>query len=157
VIVAGAETADAHAPVVVGVSTTAGGLAAMRFACSEAQLRHAPVRGIRAWSAHDWSFEGDGYLSEELWRDSQKALVQAWVERARAEFSDVHIEGELTSLPVFPILQKASRRAQLLVLGCRRPESAWLPRLGPIASWLGDNASCPLAIVDQPAEAETAP
>lgn len=139
--------ADAH--VVVGVSMTDGGLAAMRFACAEARRRDVTLLAVRAWAEESWTRigAGDALSTFDDWQQGERAVMDKWITAARSEFPDVRVEGELTTSPVYRELEKYAASAALLVLGCRRSDEAPIARVGPIASWAVRVAKCPVAIV----------
>lgn len=148
----------------VGVSTTEGGLAAMRFACAEARIRKVGLRAVRSWADEGWTLVGaDAAISTlDEWERGQRELVNNWLTLARIDFPDVHIETELVSEPVYWELEKYVGSASLLVLGCRRSDDTRIPRIGPIAAWAVREARCPVAIVGheqgreyRPADAST--
>jgi nucleotide-binding universal stress UspA family protein len=155
--------AHAHAPVVVigeqiptdgevvvGVSMTEGGLAAMRFACAEARNRNVVVRAVRSWAEENWALVSTGAALTTFaeWEEGERELVAKWISIAQAEFPEIQIKTELTSNPVYWELEKfATSAAALLVLGCRRSDDAAIARLGPIATWAIRVARCPVAIV----------
>ena len=143
-------TADGSGPLVLAASSSEGGLAAMRVACTEAQLRGVPVHAIRAATIEDWTNFGFGYpvaTTAEALRDNAQAQLDKVVATAAEEFPDVKIEAELTMADAFTALATAAQTASLLVLGSRRPDGAPLAHLGPVAAWLLHQAQCPLVVV----------
>ena len=136
-------------PVLVGVSSSAGGLAAMRFAAEEARRRGSVLVAARYWTDAQWSGETVGEPMPDVagWERRERALLDAWLERARTEFPDVTIVDQLAGTPVHWALEAQSLTAGLLVLGCRRTVDARLPRLGPVTHWAVHHAMCPVAVV----------
>ena len=137
-------------PIVVGCSTTAGGLAALQFACEEAALRGLPVRAIRAVTVEDWLLPGFGYPvamdAAALQKAAENQLTTS-VAKAQAEFPDLEISGELSNADAFVALHEATAYATMVVIGARRSRAADLPHLGPVAAWLLHQAQCPLVVV----------
>jgi nucleotide-binding universal stress UspA family protein len=151
--------APAGAPVVVGVSTSANGFAAMRFACAEAMLRGAALVAIRSWPDLVWTMPGLGAPAAgtlESLRDGQQAVLEEWIATAHREFPELAIDAQLTAHRPEVALLNAAQDAALLVVGCRRQEDAILSPLGPLTSWLLHHAPCPIAVVGTPGLAEQA-
>jgi nucleotide-binding universal stress UspA family protein len=145
--------------IVVGASDSPGGLAAMRFACTEAELRNAEVVALRSWSDNTWRLAlaaATPISPADVWETEQRAVLEVWLERAHAEFPDVSIRGELTGTPVEIALESEAKDAAMLVLGCRREEGGMLSRLGAVASWSAHHLECPIVIVGHPAHAHQA-
>lgn len=135
--------------VVVGVSMSDGGQAAMRFACEEAALRGATVIGVRSWSDATFAPAGFVYMMPEAvqrWQAAEQHLLDTWVAQAQHEFPGLLVKGRLSNLAVESAIKDASHRAGLIVVGTRRGLDDVLPRLGPVASWAIHHADCPLAI-----------
>ena len=149
VVVVSEQPPTSGGPVVVGVSTSEGGLAAMRFAFAEAHGRATSVLAVRSWSDPVWVLVGvrTPITTYADWHEVEQALLDRWLASARAEFPDVEIRSELSSKPVYWELERYADSAALLVLGCRRGDSAHFARLGPIATWAVRIARCPVAVV----------
>ena len=115
VVVTASPQCDADGVVTVGVSLSPGGLAAMRFACTEARLSRRTVVGVRAWADQDWKLDalGGDYTSVNDWRAVENFTLEHWLDHARFEFDDVAIEG------------RAHRLADLL--GTRGPRTRVCP------------------------------
>jgi nucleotide-binding universal stress UspA family protein len=147
VVIVAEKTGDTSSDIVVGASLSEGGLAAMRFACTEARIHGSQVHAVHAWTATESAVGLLGELNYEVWLREQAATVDKWTALAREQFPGVSIRAESTGLPVFEALEEWSKHTGLLVLGTRREESTVLPRLGPIASWALSNSACPVVIV----------
>ena len=150
VVVVGEDArSDGPETVLVGVSPSEGGAAAMEFACEEARLRGTSVVAVRSSIEHEWTFEGIAAPVPHLdeWTQQERGVLDVWLDRARAQYPDVTIEGEVTGMPVYLALEKRSAEAGLLVVGCRRGEDARVLRVGPVAHWTVYHARCPVAVV----------
>jgi nucleotide-binding universal stress UspA family protein len=137
-------------PIVLGVSVSRGGMAALRFACDEGRLRGVPVRAIRSITTEDWALNGPGYgmvVGADVLRDAAQAELDAVLREARESYPDVAVSGEVSDLNPFTTLLKEARYASLIVIGARRSQDSALPHLGPVAAWLLHQATCPLAVV----------
>jgi nucleotide-binding universal stress UspA family protein len=135
--------------IVVGVSTSPGGYAAMRFACEEARLRGGHVLGLRSWPDAGFAPAGLGYLvtgSQEGWQAAEQHLLDRWLAKARFEFPGLAIKARLTRLPLEAAIKERMQGAALLVLGTAEVTHATASRLGPVASWAIYHARCPVAI-----------
>ena len=145
--------------IVVGVSDSPGGLQALQFACAEATACHATVRALRSWTELNWARVGlpaSPEVSFTSLREGEQAILDECVRPARDAHPGLGIEALLTEQSAYVALEKAAETADLLVIGCRRAEGGYLPRLGPLASWLLHHAACPVAIVGHPATVPTA-
>ncbi|MEO9139111.1 MAG: universal stress protein [Jatrophihabitans sp.] len=144
---------ETSGPLVLGASTSPGGLAALRFACEEARLRGVPIRAIRAATAVDWTTGGPGHppaISFEGLERAAQAELDAVIAEAARQFPDVRIEDARSTADVFTALQVEAATASLVVLGARHDTATALAHLGPVAAWLLHQAQCPLAIVAGP-------
>ena len=152
VVVVGEHVPSPGGAVVVGVSMSEGGLAAMRFACAEARNRATPLIAVRSWSDPVWVLVGvrTPITTYADWRAIEQALLDRWLACAHAEFPDVEIRSNLSTNPVYWELEKYAETAALLVLGSRRSDEAHLARLGPIATWAVRIATCPVVVVGHP-------
>jgi len=144
--------APAERPVVVGISPRPGGREALRFALEEARLRGVALHAVRSWGDVDWGSSRLGYGSELFaeWRRMEANVLHNCLAEFEEEFPEVTIERELPGKRAQLALQHAAAGAQLLVVGCHRPDDHWFSRLGSVPSWLVHRSPCPLAIVGQP-------
>ncbi len=139
--------------VVVGVSPSPGGMAALRFAVAEAQVRGADVLAVRCWdepARYGMGSAGVGFISPlpfETARDSEQAVLERCLRSLRAEYPTVKIRSQLVESAADVALVDFSREADLLVVGCRHEDGHHLSRLGPISSWLLHNCAAPIAVV----------
>jgi nucleotide-binding universal stress UspA family protein len=147
-------TAPAHddGPVLLGASASAGGIAALRFACEEARLRGVAVRAIRSLTPENWMLTGAGYSVDpgpEGLHTAAQAELDAVLTEAKISDPDVSVTGEVGESDPFVDLLGAAEDAAMLVVGSRRGPDAAVPHLGPVAAWLLHQAGCPLAVVGQ--------
>jgi nucleotide-binding universal stress UspA family protein len=139
--------------VVVGVSDSAGGAAALNFAFTEAARRGAEVVAVRSWSMREWRLAASAALplsSPELWETQERTVLDDCLRPERDAFPAVHVRTVLTTEPVEVALEGESESAAMLVLGCRRAGGHLLPRLGPISSWAAHHFDCPVVVVGTP-------
>jgi len=151
-VVAAGERAFAN-QIVVGVSDSAGGAAALRFAFEEAARRGAELIAVRSWSERDWQLAAGAGLplsSPELWESQERGVLDECVAPWRTGFPSVAVRSVLTGVATELALERAAENAAMLVLGCRRSDDSRLPRLGPIASWAAHHYRCPVVVVGHP-------
>jgi len=123
-------------PVLVGVDGGAASSAAVEFAFEEAALRGAELHAMHVWSGPvgappDALARAFAVLAEAL---------TGWSEK----YPEVHVCRAARFGPdVARTLGRASRRAQLVVVGARRPHRL----IRDIGARLIDQAGCPVAVV----------
>jgi len=152
VVVAAGERTCAN-QVVIGVSDSAGGSAALRFAFQEAARRGAELLAVRSWSERDWQLAAGAGLplsSPEAWESQERSVLEQCLAPWRASFPSVAVRTGLTGVATELALEQAAENAAMLVLGCRRSDDSRLPRLGPIASWAAHHYRCPVVVVGHP-------
>ncbi len=130
--------------ILVGVSDSPGGRAALEFAGAEAALRGSRIIAVRAYGGF-----GHAQILSAL-REHEAAVLTDAVRRLRNEHPDIPIDCELVDTEPTTALAEFSRDAELLVLGCRHPDEHWPSRLGPITGTLLHHSRCPLVIVGIP-------
>lgn len=139
IVVGGTDCMGADS-VVVGVSGSRGGLAAMRFAGGQARARGWELVAVRG--------------ADEQWPPVHDAAVlAAWVARAREEYPDVDLRPVLSPRPADQAVECEAMDAGLVVLGCHRADTVKVGRLGVLTSALAREVSCPVAVVGHPADA----
>jgi nucleotide-binding universal stress UspA family protein len=132
--------------ILVGVSESDGGRAALDFAGAEAARRGCQLTAVRAHGGFGRSRQG---LSQEL-HSGQDATILSGADRMRAEFPQLAIEARLIDQAPAEALARLGRDAALLVLGCRHPTGHRGSRLGPITAGLLHASPCPVAVVGNP-------
>ncbi|MCW2526499.1 MAG: universal stress protein [Pseudonocardiales bacterium] len=135
--------------VVVGVSPSAGGEAALRFAFQEAQLRGAEVAAVRSWAEvrSGIALMGLDSLVVEDWVRMETRVLKQCVASVAADYPDVKVTLQLREERSQWALHTAAIGAALLVVGAHREDDHWFSRLGPVASWLLHRAPCPISVV----------
>lgn len=135
--------------IVVGVSPSRAGIQALRFAFSEAALRAAALVTVRCWGDVEWGAASIGYDSSVIadWEKVEQRVLDECVDNLAPEFPSVPVYKELKRIRPQWGLDRLAIGAELLVVGCHRPDDHWFSRLGPVASWLVHRAPCPVAVV----------
>ena len=121
VVVSDGPAADASRStrIVLGVSGSAGGRAAMRFACTEAVRGGVPVLAVRSSSDPDWQIAEAATIppSAETREAHERDVLGACLDDAHAQFSGVAISGLLTPEAMRFALARESHDASMVVLG----------------------------------------
>ena len=133
--------------VVVGVSDSFGGAAALRFAWAAAASRGAVVVAVRAYGVFGRSGHSEIYAPLPGLQAREGAILHDAVARMRAEFPDVVVEPRLVDQVAVESLPRLAEGADLLVLGCHHPDDHWPSRLGAISSTLLHRSPCPVVVV----------
>ena len=139
--------------IVVGISDSPGGLAALRFAFAEAHRRGTGVIAVRSWWAHEWRFGSEHAVPMDeprLWLEPERAVLDQCVTQVRGEFPAIPVRSVLTGQEADLAFDGLTREAALLVLGCRRGDDARIARLGPITTWATRHIDYPVVVVGHP-------
>ena len=133
-------------PVVVGVTGTSAGLAAVRLAAREAVSRGRRLRVVHAFT---WPADGAG-LDYDRVRRAATRVVQEAVATAKRSTPQVRVSGQLVDGPPDRVLLRESRRAELLVLGDDDLATMpWLPA-GSVLVQTVARAWCPVVVARGP-------
>lgn len=134
--------------VVVGVSVTSAGRAALELAWEYAHRHGVALRAVRTVSRVDWSAGVADRLcatgSEVL--DKQRELVVGLIEPLGRRYPDVAVSVEVGGSSVFEALSAAAHDAQVLVVGCRFAQGRHYSRLGPTTTRILHHAPCPVIV-----------
>jgi len=143
---AGDESAEPEPHVVVGVSASHSGLAALRLAVGEAIARNGTLHLVRVWRDVTWLFSMTAADIIGM-RDRERAdgLVLALaVEAAHAIDPYVHVCPEFIPGDLYANLLGRAEGADLLVLGFGDEQSTE----GSVGDWFRKRARCRVVIVD---------
>jgi nucleotide-binding universal stress UspA family protein len=130
--------------IVAGVDGSPGGLCALDFALTEAELHGARVRAVQAWAwPHPSGFEpADPNGEQNALRALQKLTADG-----RSRHPGVEVVAEVVHGHPIEVLKEAAARADLLVVGTRGHGQLTGMIMGSISHALLHHAPCPLAIV----------
>lgn len=149
-------------PIVVGIDGSDRALRAVRWAAVEAVQRNAQLHVVTAFAAgqnRSLSRTGLGDNQHEVMLDEGRRQLAEAVTVAE-ETGGVSVSQQLTvGFPV-PVLQEASERAQLVVLGDRGNGGVGGLLVGSVATAVASRAACPVVLVrnnDLPADDRTRP
>ena len=140
--------------IVVGVDSSDGAKAALRFALEEAKLRGARLRAVHAWhypSIGVPAIEASGQpLFGVEFADLQRgaeASFQAALREAIPDPGEVDVEHRVVEGSAAAALVEESRGADLLVVGSRGLGGFRGLLLGSVGQQLAHHAACPVVIV----------
>jgi nucleotide-binding universal stress UspA family protein len=141
------------AKVVVGVSGSVAGLAALRFGVAEAGRRAVPLYAIRAWPfLRQWRGVSPVSLQRELAAEARRCIDEAFDAAMGGRPTDVEV---LSAAPCgrtdLVLTDVADGGHDLLVIGGRTGR-----RLGWIVRGCARNARCPVVVVPPPELARAA-
>lgn len=153
---------DGRGLVVVGVDSSEGAKAALRFALEEARLRNATLRVVHTWQFGYIGVSGiEGFSPVvgadlgDLRRTAEVALDAVLHEVAPdAEADGIALERRVSEGAPATVLVDESRRAELLVVGSRGHGGFAGLLLGSVSQQCAHHAACPVVIVPAKAKAK---
>jgi len=139
--------------VVVGVDPSPAAQAALAVALEEARLRHAVLHAVHAWHfppdmASSAGASGTLPPMEEMRNWAEEVLDDALA--AVGVGADVTVIRDAPNGPAAPALERASRGAELLVVGTRGHSRLSGLFLGSVSQYLVVHAACPVLVVHGP-------
>jgi nucleotide-binding universal stress UspA family protein len=144
---------DRKGLIVVGVDSSDGAKAALRFALEEAKLRQATLRVVHTWQFGYIGVKGiEGFSPVagadvgELRRTAEVAL-DAVVHEVVPDANGVGIERQVSEGAPATVLVDESRHADLLVVGSRGHGGFAGLLLGSVSQQCAQHAACPVVIV----------
>ena len=148
--------------IVVGVDQSAGAKAALQFALEEARLRNATLRVVHAWqfgylgaTGLEGTLPAVGGELDEFRRVAADEL-DAIIAEAVADGGGVEIERRVDQGPAAAALVEESRHADLLVVGSRGHGGFASLLLGSVSQQCAHHAHCPVVIVRDRGQTQTA-
>lgn len=136
-------------PVVVGVDGSAASLVAVELAAREAARRHRPLHLVHAfiWPYLHVPLGPSPYGPPEggLRNDAERILADAY-DRAHATAPDVVMSTELVTGEASAVLVRASRTAELIIVGDRGLGGFTGLLIGSVAVQLAAHATCPILV-----------
>ena len=140
--------------IVVGVDGSAASASAVRWATREAETRDLPLAVVTVLSpvvqaGGPWPAVP---VPDEYFR-LQRAEAQDILDKALAAVADgaategLQVTGEVVLGPILANLVEMSRRAEMVVVGCRGEGAVSRALLGSVSSGLVHHAHCPVAVV----------
>ena len=137
--------------IVVGVDGSENGLAALRWAIEEGQLRHASVEAVLAWQYPNTGVEFMPYTDAGQFEDTAKQTLSAAL---RAVCPDEATQPLVEQLVVqdspAQALVGAAKGADLLVVGSRGRGGFAGLLLGSVSAQCVHHAPCPVVVVPHP-------
>ncbi|TLS45346.1 universal stress protein [Streptomyces montanus] len=141
-----------HGRILLGVGEDTRSSAAVRFAFEEAERRGAVLEAVRAWRCPAHQTTDHPLLAGEPARlHEQRAAetLEAALNEAAAEHPSVELRRRTAEGSARNVLLDASRTADLLVVGARRPRGHFGLQLGRVAHTVLHHSACPVAVVPQ--------
>jgi nucleotide-binding universal stress UspA family protein len=132
--------------IVVGIDGSPSSIAALQWAANQAKLTGAALEVLMTWewpTSYGWSIVPDGYDPAQ---DCEKALHEA-VAPIRESDPGLSITTTVLEGHPAPILVKASRGADLVVVGSRGHGEFAGMLLGSVSEHCVSNAHCPVLVL----------
>ena len=132
--------------IVAGIDGSPSSLAALEWAGRQAHLSGAVLEVVTTWewpSSLGWAMPVPEEFDPE--GDVRQALDAA-IERIRAAYPGVTVEGRLVGGHPSPVLVEASKGAELLVVGSRGHGEFVGMVLGSVSSYCAAHAHCPVLV-----------
>lgn len=145
-----ADTAVPEGEIVVGVDARQAAGPAVDFAFGAARLRGAHVRAVHAWAlpgAPPRSALGVPEEDRGAWEDEEVQRLSDVLRGWRERYPHVAVLPDVVLLHPAYALVRASRRADLLVVGRNSAPRTPGPRLGRVAHAVLHHARCPVVVV----------
>jgi nucleotide-binding universal stress UspA family protein len=132
--------------IIVGVDGSAGSRLALDWAVGEARMRHGRVRAVTAWDYPPVTVGMEGLrwdpdIFEQVARTTQADALK------RVDAEGVSLTGEVTQGPAAAVLLKASKDADLVVVGSRGLGGFTGLLLGSVSTQTLNHAGCPVLVV----------
>ncbi|GGR37041.1 hypothetical protein GCM10010282_31990 [Streptomyces roseolus] len=140
---------DAAGPIVLGVDGSAAGERAIEFAFAEAVLRNADLLAYTPWNTQTPPPPDPAlpYASAPgAPAERETSLLSAALAGHQEKHPDVHVECHAVRQDTREALIKASRTAQLLVVGARGRGGFTGLLLGSVSQAMLNHAHCPVAV-----------
>jgi nucleotide-binding universal stress UspA family protein len=142
--------------VVVGVDGSEPSVAAVEFAIAEASRRRLPLHALSAWQLPPL-YEPTMYpelLDPEIYETESREALSEQLAGWREKYPDVPVTEVVERLHPVEALVRASRTADLVVVGCRGRGGFRGMLLGSVGQGLIRHAHCPVAVVHAHHDAE---
>jgi nucleotide-binding universal stress UspA family protein len=137
--------------VIVGVSGSLAGLAALRTAVAEARLRNADLIAVRAWAFKaSWRESGTRIWRQEIANQAAHILADAFDTAMGGPPRDLNVQMLVAEgLPERVLVERADRVDDLLVIGA--PAGGfWRPTRTIVVRFCARHAHCRLMVVPPP-------
>lgn len=139
--------------IVVGVDGSAASVAAVRWAAHEARTRNLPLAVVTmlppvVQDGGPWPevpVPGEYLRLQQV--EAQEILDKALQVASDNAAEGLAITGEVVMGPVLANLVEMSRRAEMMVVGCRGEDAVTRALLGSVSSGLVHHAHCPVAVI----------
>lgn len=136
--------------IAVGVDGSEGSSAALTWAATEAALRHATLRVVRAWHPPTLAYDGLAYVDVPSSQQISESTEQATREQLRTVLGSdpaVHTEVVTVEGPPAKALLDATKDADLLVVGSRGRGTFGALLLGSVSTKVAQHAQTAVVII----------
>lgn len=145
--------------IVVGVDSSHGSKAALRWALAQARLTGAAVQAVAAWqqpATYEYSYGAIPFPSpgDDIAATAEKILTETVAEAVGTGGPPVDVRVKVAHGPAARILLEAAAGAELLVVGSRGHGAFAGMLLGSVSQHCTHHAPCPVIVVpddDKPA------
>ncbi|UQX10340.1 universal stress protein [Candidatus Mycobacterium methanotrophicum] len=140
---------------VVGADGSPSSTVAVEWAARDAEMRNVPLRLVHVLAPELAAPEGwaeiRGPSDYSAWREDQARQIIEAAHKLAAETTSPsrasQMESEVLHGPIVPTLVDLSKRADMVVVGCRGQGAVARTLLGSVSSGLVHHAHCPIAVI----------
>jgi nucleotide-binding universal stress UspA family protein len=146
----------------VGVDSSHGSKAALRWALAQARLTGAAVEAVAAWqqpATYEYSYSAVPFPSpgDSIATTAEKVLSETVAEVVGTSGEPVDVRVKVAHGPAAQILLEAAAGAELLVVGSRGHGAFAGMLLGSVSRHCTHHAPCPVIVVPDDVEPRTSP
>jgi nucleotide-binding universal stress UspA family protein len=148
--------------IVVGVDSSHGSRAALRWALAQARLTGAAIEAVAAWqqpATYEYSYGAVPFPSpgDSIATTAEKVLTETVAEVVGTSAEPVDVRIKIAHGPAAQILLEAAARAELLVVGSRGHGAFAGMLLGSVSQHCTHHAPCPVIVVPDDVNPRTSP
>lgn len=132
--------------IAVGVDGSAESRFALEWAVTEARLRHGQIRAVTAWEHPPETAGMEAMIWDPDISEPTARRVQTDTSKA-ADTEGVNVTGDVIQGPTVTVLVKASKDADLLVVGSRGHGGFTGVLLGSVSTQVVHHAACTVLVV----------
>ncbi|MEU7905697.1 universal stress protein [Actinoplanes sp. NPDC049118] len=148
--------------IVVGVDSSHGSRAALRWALGQARLTGATIEAVAAWqqpATYEYSYGAVPYPSpgDSIAAVTEKVLTETVADVVGTGDQPVDVRIKVAHGPAAQILLEAAAGAELLVVGSRGHGAFAGMLLGSVSQHCIQHAPCPVIVIPDADQSKTAP
>jgi nucleotide-binding universal stress UspA family protein len=153
---------DQDRRIVVGVDSSHGSKAALRWALTQARLTGTTVEAVTAWqhpTMYGYSYGAIPFPSagDSIAAIAEKALAETVADALGTQDEPVDVRTTVAEGPAAHVLLKAAAGAELLVVGSRGHGAFAGMLLGSVSQHCAHHAPCPVVVIPDDDESRTTP